>query len=97
VLALIAATILLAVLTWFARALGARPTRGLGPAGVCALLATAAALLVAYRIVQEPGIDAGTNVKAGPLLALVLLGAIAIGSSSALKSDDEEAAGARAD
>ena len=89
-LALLGATILLAVATWFTRALGARPTGGLGPAGLTALLATAAALLTAYRIIQEPGLDEATSVKVGPVIAVVLLGAIAIGSSSALRQDETE-------
>lgn len=89
-LALLGVTILLAIVTWFTRALGGRATRGLGPAGIGALLATAAAILVAYRIVQEPGLDDATTVKVGPLIALVLLAAIAIGSSSALRQDETE-------
>ena len=89
-LALIAATILLAVVTWFARSLGAKPTPGIGPAGVCAVLAAVTAVLVTYRIIQEPGMDDATNVKIGPVIALFLLAAIAIGSSSALKADDSE-------
>jgi hypothetical protein len=90
ILVLIGATIALAVLTWFTRSMGARPTEGLGPAGVCAVLATAAAVLVAYRIIQEPGFDDATTVKAGPLVAIFLLAAIAIGSSSALRDDDQQ-------
>ncbi len=91
VLVLLAATILLAVVTWFVRSLGAAPTPGLGPAGLTALLATGAAVLVAYRIMQEPGLDSATNVKTGPLIALFLLAAIALGSSAALRADDREA------
>lgn len=90
ILVLIGATIFLAVLTWFTRSMGAKPTKGLGPAGVCALLATAAAILVAYRIIQEPGFDDATTVKAGPLVAIFLLAAIAIGESSALRQDDQQ-------
>ena len=90
ILVLIGATIVLAVINWFTRSLGAKPTKGIGPAGVCAVLATVAAVLVAYRIIQEPGFDAATTVKAGPLVAIFLLAAIAIGSSSALRDDDRE-------
>lgn len=89
-LGFLGATILLAVVTWFARSMGAKPTPGLGPAGLTGLLATASAMLVAYRIIQEPGLDDATTVKAGPLLALLLLAAIAIGSSSALRNDETE-------
>ena len=84
--------ILLAVLTAITRAGGAKPTRGLGPAGLAAILATLAAALVAYRIIQEPGSDVGTTVKLGAPLALLPLAMIAIGSSSALRADDREAA-----
>ena len=90
VLALLGATILLAVATWFTRSLGARPSGGLGPAGLTALLATASALVVAYRTIQEPGLDDATTIKIGPVIALVLLGAIAFGSSAALRQDESE-------
>ena len=88
----------MAVLTAVTRAAGAKPTEGLGPAGVAALLATAAALLVAYRIIQEPGLDVATNVKAGAPLALIPLALIALGSSYALRADvrEEEQADAEA-
>lgn len=85
------ATVLFAVLTAITRASGAKPTKnGLGPAGATALMAAGAAILVAYRIIQEPGLDAGTNVKAGAPLALLALGMIGLGASSALRADDKE-------
>jgi len=90
-LGLMLAAAVLAALTAIARAAGAKPTKGLGPAGLAALFAAAAAVLVAYRIIQEPGLDAGTNVKAGAPLALVALALIALGSSAAFKADDKEA------
>lgn len=89
-LGLMLAAIVLAVVTGLSRAAGAKPTQGLGPAGLTAIVATAAAVVVAYRIIQEPGVDAGTNVKAGAPLALLALALIALGSSSALKADDKE-------
>jgi hypothetical protein len=89
-LALMLAAIVLAALTAVTRAAGARPTQGLGPAGLAAIFATLAALGVAYRIIQEPGLDAGTNVKAGAPLALFALSLIALGSSQALRADDRE-------
>lgn len=89
ILVMIIGTIVLAILTWFTRSLGGRPTpKGLGPAGLCAILATVTAILVAYRMIQEPGLDEGTEVKIGPLIALLLLGAIALGSASGLRADD---------
>jgi hypothetical protein len=97
ILALMILAILFAVLTGITRAAGAKPTKGLGPAGAAALFAAAAAALVAYRIIQEPGLDSATNVKAGAPLAVIALAMIALGSSSALKADDKEAENAGAD
>ena len=90
-LGLMLGAIVLAALTAVTRAAGAKPTNGLGPSGLAALFSTAAAVVVAYRIIQEPGLDAGTNVKLAPVLALLALAAIALGSSYALKADDKEA------
>jgi hypothetical protein len=89
-LGVLLASIVLAVLAAVTRAAGAKPTKGLGPTGLAALFACAGALLVAYRIIQEPGLDAGTNVKAGALLALIALALIALGSAYALRADDKE-------
>jgi hypothetical protein len=90
ILGLMLAAIVVALLTALTRAAGAKPTRGLGPAGLAALLATSAAVLVAYRIIQEPGLDEGTTVKLGAPLALLPLAMIAVGASSALRADDRE-------
>ncbi|MGH2838793.1 MAG: hypothetical protein ACRDJY_10685 [Thermoleophilaceae bacterium] len=97
ILILLLLAIVFAVLTAITRASGAKPTKGIGPAGAAALFAAAGAALVAYRIIQEPGLDAATNVKAGAPLALVGLAMIALGSSSALRADEKEAADAGAD
>jgi hypothetical protein len=94
ILGLMLAAIVLAVLTAITRAAGAKPAKGLGPGGLAALCATGAAVAVAYRIIQEPGLDAATNVKVGALLALLALGMIALGSAYALRADDKEAADA---
>ena len=93
-LVVLLAAIVLAVLAAVTRAAGAKPTKGLGPTGLAALFATAGAVLVAYRIVQEPGLDDATNVKAGALLALIALAMIALGSAYALRADDAEVADA---
>ena len=96
-LGLMLAAILFAVLAAIARAAGAKPTKGLGPAGLAAIFAAAAAVAVTYRIIQEPGLDAGTNVKAGAPLALLALAMIALGSSYALRADEREAEKEEAD
>ena len=97
ILVLMLLAILFAVLTAIARAAGGKPTKGIGPAGAAALCAAVAAALVAYRIIQEPGLDSATNVKAGAPLALIGLAMIALGSSSALRADEREAESAGAD
>jgi drug/metabolite transporter (DMT)-like permease len=47
------------------------------------------ALLISYRVIQEPGVDDLTTVKIGPLLALTALAGIAIGSASAAQAEFE--------
>lgn len=89
ILAVLLAAAALALVTAFTRWLGARPARGVGPTGLTALLAAAGCVLVAYRIVQEPGIDQATTVKLGAPLALVPLAAIALGAAAALKADEQ--------
>jgi hypothetical protein len=96
-LALMLGAAVMAILTAITRASGGKPTGGLGPAGLAALLAAAAAVLVAYRIIQEPGLDEGTTVEAGAPLALLALAMIGLGSSSALRADEKEAADAGAE
>ncbi len=49
-------------------------------AGALAVAATMiGAVLLSYRLLQEPGLDATTTVKAGAPLALVALGVMALG------------------
>jgi len=59
-----------------------------------------AGLVVAYRIIQEPGLDDATVVKAGAPLALIVLGVIALAARAAVRQeeagsawDDPEASG----
>jgi hypothetical protein len=80
----------LSLLIAITRAAGARPTGSGGPAGLAATLAMVAAVLVAYRIVQEPGSDGSTNIKLGAPLAVVALAGIALGMRAALRADDDE-------
>jgi hypothetical protein len=61
--------------------------RGLAPAGLAAGVAAATALLVIYRILQEPGLDVSTTVQAGAPLALILLGVIALSGALTLRSE----------
>jgi hypothetical protein len=81
-------TALLGVLAGFWRASG-RPARGLGPYALCGLAACATALLLLYRILQEPGQDDLTTVKIGAPLTLGVLGIYAFAAATSLR--DEEA------
>ncbi len=70
-LVLLFATVAFAAVAAFARAAGRRFEPPGTPSAAAALTAALAALLVAYRIVQQPGLDAGTTVKAGAWLSLI--------------------------
>jgi hypothetical protein len=82
------ATVLLAIVAAFRRAAGAGGTAMLATA----LAATATALLVTYRIVQEPGFDAVTSVKVGAPLAVVALGVLALAAAQSVRSEDSRRA-----
>lgn len=71
------------------RASGRRSRPPWTPSMIAVGTALAASLLVAYRIVQEPGVDASTTVKIGPLLAVVALAGVALGSAGAVQSEYE--------
>jgi hypothetical protein len=78
------ATSALGVLAAFWRA-GGGEARGIGPYGWAGLIASATALLVLYRILQEPGFDELTTVKIGAPLALGVLGVLAFASATSLR------------
>jgi hypothetical protein len=81
-------TALLGVLAGFWRASGRR-ARGLGPYGLAGLMACVTALLILYRVLQEPGNDDLTTVKIGAPLTLAVLGIYAFAAATSLR--DEEA------
>jgi hypothetical protein len=74
------------VLAGFWRASGRR-ARGLGPYGLAGLMACITALLVLYRILQEPGFDELTTIKIGAPLALGVLGVYAFAAATSLRDD----------
>jgi len=78
------ATAALGVAAGFWRASG-RESEGLGPYALAGLAACISALLVLYRIIQEPGFDEITTVKAGAPLALGVLGVMAFACATALR------------
>ena len=87
ILVALLATFVLAVGAAFRRAAGA----GSAAALATALAATVTALLVTYRIVQEPGFDASTTVKVGAPLALVALGVLALASAQSVRTEEQPA------
>lgn len=95
ILAGLLATFLLAMFSAVQRARARRYAPPRTPSMLTALAATATALLVVYRIVQQPGLDAGTTVQAGAPLALIALGLIALACARALRAEESGAAFAR--
>ena len=59
----------------------------LTPSAIAALLAAAGALLVLYRLGNQPGDDAATTLKSGPWLALAALGVLGFGASLASRAE----------
>jgi len=78
----------LGVFAAFWRASG-RESRGLGPYALVGIAASVTALLVLYRVIQEPGFDSLTTVKIGAPLALGVLGVIAFAAASSLREPSE--------
>ena len=69
------------------RAAGKRANPPLTPSALTALSAAIAALLVAYRLVNEPGNDAQTTVKIGAPLGLIALAVIGFGAAWAYQGE----------
>jgi hypothetical protein len=82
-------TAALGVYAAFMRAAGRRYERALSPAALTGLAASLTALLVLYRIVQEPGFDDLTTVQAGAPLALGVLGVVAFACAMGVRAEEE--------
>ena len=72
----------------FFRAAGRRFEPPWTPSALVALGAVICAVLVAYRIIQEPGNDQVTTVQAGAPLAVAVLGALAFASAAGLRNEE---------
>jgi hypothetical protein len=81
-------TVILALAAGFLRAAGKRFEPPLTPSALAAVCACVTALLVAYRMIEQPGLDAGTTVKAGAPAALVVLGLTALICTAALRAEE---------
>jgi hypothetical protein len=86
-LGLLLLTVFLPLLAAGLRAEGRRFEPPWTPSAIAAASAAVTALLVAYRILDKPGVDASTTVKIGPLLALVLLAGVGVGAASAFQKE----------
>lgn len=89
ILIMLLATVALALAAGFLRAAGRRFEPPWTPSGLAAVAAGITAVLVTYRIIQEPGFDDATNVKAGAPLAVIALGAIVLACSRGLKHEEQ--------
>jgi hypothetical protein len=89
ILIVLLATALSAALAAIMRVAARRYSGSFTPSAAAALLAGVGALLVLYRLVQQPGDDQVTVVKAGPWLALVALGLLGLAASLAWRAERE--------
>lgn len=79
----------LAVAAAFLRAAGRRFEPPFTPSSLAAGLAALGALLVTYRMVQQPEADVGTTILAGAPLALVVLGVLGLSAAIGYRHEEE--------
>jgi hypothetical protein len=82
----------LAIAAAFLRAAGRRFNPPWTPSLLAAVFASVGAILVAYRIIQKPGLDDVTTVKFPIVLAIVVLGVLAIAAASSFRAEESGAA-----
>jgi hypothetical protein len=98
ILLLLLAAVALALTAATLRVVGRRVGGALSPSVLAAGAASIGAVLLAYRIVQQPGVDEITVVKAGAPLSLMAAVVLAGGATSAARSElVEDEAQARED
>jgi hypothetical protein len=81
-------TALLALGAGFLRAAGRRFDPPWTPSALAAMLAFPSALLVGFRMLDQPGPNAATTVKSGAPIALVLLGLLVLACARAVRAED---------
>ena len=86
------ATVALALASAYLRAAG-RPR---GPSGLTTAVGLITAALIAYRILQPPGLNEAAVVKWGAPAALVCVGLVALGSRMASRAERQPVADAAA-
>jgi hypothetical protein len=92
ILVFLLGTIILAVGAAWLRAAGRRFEPPGTPSTAAAGLALLTGLLVVYRIIQEPGDDSITVVKAGAPIAVALLAVIALACRQAMRAEEDGSA-----
>lgn len=88
-LVVLLATVAAALGAAILRAAGRSSGAAVGVSAIVAGLALVGEVLVAYRIVQEPGLDNATEVTLGPPLALLCLAVISLGAFRAMRVEGE--------
>ena len=83
-------TAALTILAAFGRAAGRRSENGIGLTAWAGMAAALTALLVLYRVIQEPGFDEVNTVQYGAPLALGLLGVIAFACAMSVRAEEED-------
>jgi hypothetical protein len=86
-------TAALAILASFGRAAGRRSGEGIGLTAWAGTAAALTALLVLYRVIQEPGFDEVNTVQYGAPLALGLLGVIAFACAMSVRAEEKDEEG----
>jgi hypothetical protein len=89
ILGFLLATVFFALCAGFMRAAGKRFTTSWTPSALAALLAMLSGILVACRMIVQPGVDEATTVKAGAPIALVLLGLLAVCCTRAMRAEED--------
>ena len=74
------------------RAARRRSEEGIGPTAWAGIAAAVTALLVLYRVIQEPGFDEVNTVQYGAPLAMGVLGVIAFACAKSVRAEEEEQA-----
>jgi drug/metabolite transporter (DMT)-like permease len=87
ILAMLLASVFLPLYAAAHRAAGRRSNPPWTPSALAGLAAAATALLVAYRIINQPGNDLTTTLKIGAPLGLLCLAAIGLGCGWAFQSE----------
>src|SRR4051812_590971 len=87
ILAMLLLSVFLPLFAAAHRAAGRRATPPWTPSALTAVVAALTGLLVAYRIVNEPGNDVTTTVKIGAPLGLIALFAIGLGAAWAFQGE----------